>query len=208
MSAFEEVRPGVSIVREGNIGTSIFVVVEGRVKIEIGRGSSEPLLLEVLGSGEVSGKLSLLAQRPRSADVIALETTTLLRIDHRDLRAAIVRNPTLALALLETPARRIIVFGELVRFFAAADLESRIARRVSAWAEVHGVRRAQDVVLDLGLTQREWAHVAGTSRESVSRLVRSWSERDWISRREGRLEIHDRDSTREVAANAGLRPDT
>ncbi len=203
-SRFQRAAEGDAVVEQGAAGTTLFVIETGRVKIETHTPPADPVILDVLGPGEVFGELALLTRRPRSADVVAIEPCVFLCLDHRDLRAAIERSPAVALALLDNLATRIIDLGELVRSFAVSGLEPRLARRICALAESHGTRDGDGVRLDLPLTQSEWALLSGASREAINRQFRLWAETDLVKLESGALQILNLEALHKLADAAGL----
>ncbi len=71
-----EVRSGEIIIKEGEAGDSLYIIVSGNVEIIDDNRS-----LKQLGARAVFGELSLLDSSPRTATIRALEETTLLRLD-------------------------------------------------------------------------------------------------------------------------------
>lgn len=71
---------GELIVREGELGTSMYILANGRVRM-----FTEDKDLGVLGSRAVFGELAALDPEPRAASVEALEDCTLLRLDGESL---------------------------------------------------------------------------------------------------------------------------
>lgn len=204
LSLLRRVAEGTVVVRQGAEGTTLFVIARGRLKIEASTAPSEPVILDILGAGDVFGELALLTRRPRAADVVALEPCELLCLDHRDLRTSIERSPKVAMALLSNLATRIVGFGELVRAFAVSGLEPRLARRICSLAAAHGVAEGDVVRLDLRLTQREWALMSGASREAINRQFRAWNRRGLVTLEDGSLRIRDLPALRKLADAAGL----
>ncbi len=72
----EEAQPGDVIVREGENGESLYIIVSGRVEVV-----DDNRVLNRLGERAVFGELSLLDSSPRTATIRAIEETTLLRLD-------------------------------------------------------------------------------------------------------------------------------
>lgn len=191
------------VVEQGTEGAVLFAVISGRLKIEA-RTGGEAVLLDVLGPGDIFGELALFANRCRAADVVALEDCELLAIDHRDLRYVIERRPSVALALLDNLARRVIQLGETVQGLSAADLPARLARRLCALADSHGTPVGEHVELDLRFSQSDWAHLSGVSREAVNRQFRAWAETGWIRIEGQRVRLLDIAALRRIADLAGL----
>ncbi len=71
-----EVHAGETIIRESEVGTSLFVIVDGRVRVH--RQGKE---IAILGSRDVFGELAALDPEPRSASITALEDTQLFELD-------------------------------------------------------------------------------------------------------------------------------
>lgn len=67
------------VVREGEQGDAMFLILEGEVRVSITRHDKESILA-TLKAGDFFGEISLLDQGPRSADVFANDHTTLLKI--------------------------------------------------------------------------------------------------------------------------------
>ncbi len=79
---------GQVVVKEGDPGTSMFVVLEGRVAVARESGGGEPVIMEQLGAGEFFGELALLTGAPRTASVVALEDAVVLELSQSGDRAA------------------------------------------------------------------------------------------------------------------------
>lgn len=70
-----EFEAGAQILREGDVGTAMFIIVEGRVRVH-----SEGRDIADLGPREVFGELAALDPEPRSASVTAIEPTQLFKL--------------------------------------------------------------------------------------------------------------------------------
>ncbi len=96
------------IFREGEPGTSLYVIVNGRVGIEhAAEGSSSVARLATLEPRHYFGETSIFDQSPRSASAIAVGQTLLLSIRREPLVALVENNPTLALELIRVLNRRL-----------------------------------------------------------------------------------------------------
>ena len=71
-----EVKAGESILTKGDMGNSMYIVVEGQVRVHDGERT-----LNFLGAREVFGEMAVLDSAPRVASVTATEDTQLLRLD-------------------------------------------------------------------------------------------------------------------------------
>jgi CRP-like cAMP-binding protein len=94
--------PGESVVREGDLGETLFVVLEGEGKVV--RGSRK---VGVVLPGDFFGELSAIDAEPRSASVIAVTPLRVLRLFRRTLTSLIEDEPQVTLKLLDGVVRRV-----------------------------------------------------------------------------------------------------
>jgi len=98
------------IVRQGEQGNTMYLLLEGEARVRLMVGDKETILA-TLGPGEFFGDMALFDHGPRSADVVANVDTTLLKISASDFAALTETAPDLAapflLAASKTLAARI-----------------------------------------------------------------------------------------------------
>ena len=108
MVAAERYYPGgEALVREGELGDELVVIVDGTVRV-VRREGDEERLLRVYGSGDHIGELAVLRERPRAATVLADEPGVRgLVIGGDGMKAILREHPEAAWAMLATLAERI-----------------------------------------------------------------------------------------------------
>jgi len=94
--------PEDAVVREGEPGDELFVILEGDARIE--RGGN---VLATFGPGEFFGEIAVLDGRPRSADVVAATPLRCLTVSRDVLREALEGAPEAAWAMLQILAGRL-----------------------------------------------------------------------------------------------------
>jgi CRP-like cAMP-binding protein len=96
--------PGTVVIEEGEIQTTVFVVVSGQLEVRAKQeDETEPLLARV-GPGETLGEISLFDPGPAAATVRATEFSQLWRIADSDLIIFMEENPGAGNLLLRTLA--------------------------------------------------------------------------------------------------------
>ena len=86
---------GETIVREGERGSSMFIVEAGRLGVSVHGKVGQSQRLAVLEAGAAFGEISLLTGDPRTATVRALTEATLLEIDKSTISPILRENPSL-----------------------------------------------------------------------------------------------------------------
>src|SRR5207253_10133534 len=89
------VEQGRAIVKEGERGEAMFVLVHGAAKVVRQFPGREPRVVDEIGEGGVFGEIALLAEVPRVASVIASEECLLLEVSRSLLEELSARHKSL-----------------------------------------------------------------------------------------------------------------
>src|SRR4029434_2405882 len=95
----QPVRQWAEIVKQGQHGDAMYLVVEGELRVRMMIGGKESILV-TLGPGEFFGEISLFDRGPRSADVGARTDSMLLKISAKKFERLISQAPDLAAPFL------------------------------------------------------------------------------------------------------------
>jgi len=94
-------KAGEMIIREGDPGRSIYVVLNGRVKVFLRDYHGSELELDILGKSEFFGEISFLTGKPLSPCVAATESTMVMELSYIPMRKLVQENPAVKEVLLE-----------------------------------------------------------------------------------------------------------
>ncbi|HXI74476.1 MAG TPA: mechanosensitive ion channel family protein [Pyrinomonadaceae bacterium] len=97
--------PGETLIRAGDEGSSMFVVHNGRVAVQISDPGG-PRTVAELTEGNFFGEMALFTGEPRTANVVAIEETEVLEIGHAAMKHLFQTNPSLAESISWTIAER------------------------------------------------------------------------------------------------------
>ncbi len=97
---------GEWLMREGDVGDTLYVVLEGVIEITKRSGGQE-VVLALRGAGEVIGEMALLEQMPRSASGRVVQDSRLLKIGNEAFKQMLSTSPSASLALLRTFTMRL-----------------------------------------------------------------------------------------------------
>lgn len=93
---------GATLVKQGDIGDSFYVVLTGQAKVAANGRTVNHLL-----PGDHFGEISLLDGGPRTASVIAETEMTLVIVTQKDFMAMLAKDPEITRCLLEGMARSV-----------------------------------------------------------------------------------------------------
>jgi CRP/FNR family transcriptional regulator len=125
------------------------------------------------------------------ASAVAIGPTRVLFIPRSALLELCHRRPAVALALLETLARRMRRFAELARSLAFREVTQRVARHLEAVARADGLAVRPEASFELALTQEQLAARLGTVRELVARALGQLRRAGVIAQRRRRITVLD-----------------
>lgn len=138
---------GEMLLRQGDPGDSLYVVITGRFRVSVTGEDGEEAIVGEIGRGEVVGEMAVITGEPRSATVRAIRDSGLVKLSKEAFERIVPRNPKTAMLI----ARRLVERlkhqgrGKAVRTLStvgviAASREMRLedfaARLASAFAKL------------------------------------------------------------------------
>jgi len=177
---------GQVIFLEGDAGTALCLIAEGRIRIQLTGADGREVVLTVYGPGEILGELALLDGEPRSTDAIAQDAARVFWLQRANFAAFLDSHPYAVMTMLASLSRRLRHMTRVVRDATLRDVPARLARVLLDLAARHGQAIPQGIRVESRMTQAELAALVGASRESVNRALRSFEQRgliDWDSSR-------------------------
>lgn len=99
-----ELRCGEALVREGEPGDSLFLVVDGRFEARVAQPGGGERVIGVIGRGETIGEMAVITAEPRSCSVIATRRSSVLELSGEHFRRILEQRPGELLSL----TRRIV----------------------------------------------------------------------------------------------------
>lgn len=101
-----EYAAGDYIVKQGESGLGLFFITSGRVKVEIERNGTKSVVAQ-LNAEDFLGELSIIDNKPRSANVICLEDTRCLLLTRDSFTKLMNKYPEIAVQMAKSLAGRI-----------------------------------------------------------------------------------------------------
>ena len=179
------------IVLEETHAETLYIIENGSVKITRLNEEGREVILAMLGESEFFGEMALLDGQGRSANVMALEDTVLFTLSRRDFLDVLHRFPSISIQLLKEMTGRLRKSDQQIKSLSLSDAEHRIGIALHRLSEEMGVFRRGEVVVSKLPYQQDIANMAGTSRETVSRMLKNLEAKGLLKREGRRLTIRD-----------------
>ena len=114
-------QPGTEIIREGEGGDFMLMLIEGEVEVHKRDRWNEPQLIAVVESGKTLGEMSMIDGEPRFATCIAVAPSVVAVLDRENLARIIVEQPMLGAKIL---MELVLMLSQRLRTTSARLLES------------------------------------------------------------------------------------
>ena len=161
-------------------GDALFIIIKGQVKVSILSEDGREVILSLLGEGAVFGELSLLDGKPRSANVVATRNTEIYTLRRPDFLQLMYRVPQIAISLLAELASRLRRSDRKIEGLALLDVTGRISETLLQLATDQGTDSEEGIVLKGRPTHQELANMSGTTRETVSRVLKRLENQGYL----------------------------
>lgn len=164
---------GATIFSENDPGDALHVVLQGMVRIYRMADDGREKTLAFLEEGEFFGEMALLDGGRRSAIAEALEETCVLVIPRADFVRLLTERPDIALEIIRVLSQRLRQTNAQLMEAIFCDARQRVALTLVDLASRHGNPSPDGVSIALRVTHQELAHMVGSARETVSRVLAS-----------------------------------
>ena len=186
-----------AIVLETDEGSTLFIINKGQVKISRISEAKKEVILAILGEGDFFGEMSLLDGLTRSANVITISDSELFLLRRKDFLALIEKNPPIAIGLLKELALRLRKSDAQIKSLSLFDATGRVASALIQIAEDTGTIKDGVVKIQNLPSQQDLANIAGTSRETISRVLNAFIADDLIRKSKRMLYINNYEEFKE-----------
>lgn len=171
---------GEAIFNQGSIGSVLYGIVAGQVRIFTVSDSGQELSVTIFRAGDFFGELALLDGQPRSASAVAMCRTTVLVLHRSTFLSTVASHPPIAVTILEVMAARLRQSTTHADMLGTGSAAQRVARQLLVLAGRYGRSEGSSIRIDLRLTQDDLASLAGVTRETANRVLASLRDQGLI----------------------------
>ena len=203
---YRKLERGAYFFHEGDPATVLYVLAQGRVRLNQVSAEGQQVLLRFVSAGEPFGWIGSLggSQYPASAE--AVDDSVALYWDNETMAALMERHPRLAMAALRMLARQVQELQERYRELATERVERRVARALLRLSAQTGRPVPGGVLLDVRLSRQDLAEMTGTTLSTVSRILSRWEQAGLVKSRRERVLIRRPDGLVSVAEDTTPMP--
>ena len=155
---------------EGEPGEGFHYIKSGNVKILKQTADGREHILNILGPGEVFAEVLLFNDAPYPATAVAVEDSVVGIIANSRLEQLLVEHPRIAVHLIRVMSKKLLFIQMKVKSFALADSLAKVAQTVENLALRYGKKTSRGVEVAVDVNRQDVANLAGTTRETVSRV--------------------------------------
>jgi CRP/FNR family cyclic AMP-dependent transcriptional regulator len=176
------------LFHEGDPADSLHLIDKGRVVVRVATTIGASVTLDVLGPGDLVGELAILEPPgPRGGTAMALEPTDTVVVAASVVQQLRRDHPGLTDALLELLTRRNRQLMGRLAEMASVPADTRVLRRLQEIAS--SAPHEPDGSVVVHLTQDDLAGLAGTTRETVNRVLHKEVAAGTVSLGRGRITV-------------------
>ena len=169
-------RKNTVILNEGEPGDSLFVLLQGQVKVYATDENGREITYGTIVAGDYFGEMSI-DGGPRSASVMTLEPCLCALVSRAAVQQHLADEPDFAFSLVTQVIRRARAATETARRMALLDVYGRVIHTLEGQ---QGPANSQSPVQLTQITHQQIASRVGASREMVSRLLKDLEKGGYV----------------------------
>lgn len=195
------------IFKEGEAAKGLYYVHSGCVKVVVnraharGRTTTNEYVTKLVSPGEYFGYKSLVKGSPTASHAKAVKSTVLWLYPRELIQVAVAQASPLIKLLLNQAVNDLESFETISQLHYLASVQERIAYQLVLLADRFGVQTPSGISLNLKLTRNEFAQLASTINESLSRHLTEFKNEGLIDLNGKEIIIKNRDGLMKRSGN-------
>jgi CRP/FNR family transcriptional regulator, cyclic AMP receptor protein len=183
---------GSTLYMQGQRANGVYVLCHGRVKLSTCSKDGKVIILHIAEPGEVLGLSTTISNTVHLATAEVVEPCQVNFVKKEDFLTFIKQSPEACLsAVRQLGTNYQTAYFQICSLGLSNSVADRLASLFLAWCKEHS-EGYNTVQLKMPYTHEEIAQMIGTSRETVTRLLKDFKERKLISLKGSNLVIHDK----------------
>lgn len=195
------------IFKEGEQARGLYYVQSGCVKVVVnrsharGRTTTNEYVTKLVSPGEYFGYKALVKGEPTRSHAKAVKSTVLWLYPRELIQVAIAQSSPLVKLLINQAVNDLESFETISQLHYLASVQERIAYQLVLLADRFGVQTPNGISLNLKLTRNEFAQLASTINESLSRHLTEFKNEGLIDLNGKEIIIKNKDGLMRRSGN-------
>lgn len=173
------------LINKGDDSNSLFIILEGRVKVYISDDMGGEIILRYQGANEFFGELALIDERPRSASVSTVDITRVAYLSQSSFERCLEDHSQISIKLVRYMIKRICVLTDDLADCALKNVYQRVKEKLTKLSTPYG----SEYIIEQYLTHHDIAGLVGSGREMVSRIMKKLKTHGYIEIRNRQIVI-------------------
>jgi len=183
---------GSTLFMQGQNANGVYVLCQGRVKISTCSRDGKVIILHIAEPGEVLGLSSAVSNSVHIGTAEVLESCQVNFVKTDDFLAYLRQNTEACLSAVKQLGQNYqTAYLQICSLGLSNSVSDRLATLFLGWCETSCTNQDR-VHLKISYTHEEIAQMIGTSRETVTRLLKDFRKRQWITLKGSDLVINNK----------------
>lgn len=192
---------GSTLYMQGQSSNGVYILCQGRVKLSTCSKDGKVIILHIAEPGEVLGLSSAVSNTVHLATAEVLEPCQVNFVKNDDFLTFLKQNPEACLSAVKQLGHNYqTAYFQICSLGLSNSVADRLASLFLSWCKEY-CDGHNSIHLKIHYTHEEIAQMIGTSRETVTRLLKDFKERNLISLKGSDLVIHDKKMLEQVVWN-------
>ena len=190
-SVIQKYKKNSMIVCEEEAESRFYLIHSGRVKISRITEEGREAVFAFLGEGDFFGEMCIFKDQVSATNVTTTEESQLIHLHRSHLLQIMNDNPQVSINLLKEMTQRLRRRNAQIRSLTMQNATQKVANTLLRFADDLGSINMGQVEISRLPAHRDIAGMVGTSRETISRAIRSLTKKGFLRKERGRLIICD-----------------
>ena len=160
--------------------TEVYMVLAGRVRLNITSSLGQEYALIEMEENYWFGEAAIADGQSKALEAQAQGPATILVIPMKAFNKACQLSPIIYKNLFKETVQRSRGLYTLLAGLAFYPLRARLAGRMLSLIGDHGIETAKGVLIDIKLSQKDFARLSLGSRQRINKIFREWNEREIV----------------------------
>lgn len=173
-------KKGDVIFSEGESADTLYFVNDGKIKLYKYNKDGKEQIFHILSDGDFFGELDLIKTSEYKFNSKAIDDVKICTLRKSEVKSIILRNPEIALKLLESVGERLSAIENLAQNLSTNDVDARIAYLIINLMDKYSEDANGNKTIKLPLSREDMANYIGVTRETISRKLKKFEDESLI----------------------------